>query len=92
MKAWCVYLLECSDETIYTGITNDLEARIAKHNAGTASKYTRTRAPVRVLKSFPMENKSSALKEEDRIKQLTREEKLKLVNFFVPTGLTSNSP
>jgi putative endonuclease len=75
---WYVYLLCCSDNSIYTGITNDLEKRIAKHNAGTGAKYTKGRAPVTLIKSFEVANKSEALKLEYKIKQLSREEKLKL--------------
>lgn len=75
---WYVYLLECSDKSIYTGITNNLERRIEQHNKGTGAKYTRGRGPVALIKSFEFATKSEALKEEYRIKQLSREEKLKL--------------
>lgn len=73
-----MYILVCSDETLYTGITNDLEKRIEKHNSGTGAKYTRGRTPVKLLKSFEVPDKSSALKLEYKIKQMSRDEKLNL--------------
>jgi putative endonuclease len=80
MNEWCVYLLECNDagKTIYTGITNDLEARIATHNAGSGAKYTQSRTPVKLLKSFVVADKSQALKIEYQVKKLTRQQKLDL--------------
>jgi len=75
---WVVYILECSDGSLYTGITNNLIKRLETHNKGKGSKYTRARLPVTLRASFEVENKSLALKEEYRIKQLTREQKLKL--------------
>lgn len=75
---WVVYIILCSDNSLYTGITNDLERRIKQHNEGKGAKYTRGRGPVKVMKIFQFENKSEAAKEEYRIKQLTREQKLKL--------------
>jgi putative endonuclease len=78
MNNWFVYLLKCSDDTLYCGITNNLEKRIATHNAGKGAKYCRGRLPVTLFKSFEVADKSAALKEEYRIKQLSREEKLKL--------------
>ena len=76
---WYVYILECSDGTLYTGITNDLEKRIITLNKGKGAKYTKTRLPVKLRGSFEAEDRSKASKEEYRIKQLTREEKLKLL-------------
>lgn len=78
MKKWIVYLLCCSDNSLYCGSTNDLEKRIAAHNAGVGSKYTRGRLPVTLYKSFAADSKSAALKLEYAIKQLSRKEKLKL--------------
>jgi putative endonuclease len=74
---WKVYLLKCSDETIYCGITNNLEKRIKTHNSKMGAKYTRGRLPVILIKSFDVPNKSEALKLEFKIKKLSREEKLK---------------
>jgi len=75
---WIVYILQCSDGTLYCGITNNLEERVKKHNSGKGSKYTKTRLPVAVHSSFQVENRSVASKIEWKIKQLSREQKLKL--------------
>lgn len=71
-KSWLIYLLECKDGTLYTGITNDLEKRLASHNAGTGAKYTRGRRPVTLLEFKTVESQSEALKLEYQIKQLPR--------------------
>lgn len=73
---WFVYLVKCSDGTLYCGITNDLDKRIKKHNDGKGAKYTKTRRPVSLLKYFERPSKSEALKLEYKIKQLSRQEKL----------------
>lgn len=75
---WLCYLLRCADATLYCGITNDLEKRLAAHNAGTASKYTRTRLPVELVFAEPCADKSVALKREMEIKRMTRSAKLAL--------------
>lgn len=76
---WYVYIVTCTkDGSLYTGITNDLEKRIAAHNAGCGSRYTRSRRPVTILKYFECKDKSSALKLEYKIKKLSRKEKLAL--------------
>lgn len=74
---WVVYILECSDQTLYTGITNNLERRLKQHNEGKGAKYTRGRYPVILLKCFEVESKGEALKLEFKIKQLPKEDKLK---------------
>lgn len=76
MAEWYVYLLRCADETLYCGITNDLDRRLACHNAGKASKYTRVRTPVRLVASAAVGSKSEALKLEIRIKRLRRDAKI----------------
>ena len=74
---WVVYLLICSDQTIYTGITNNLEKRLLSHNSkNSKTKYTRIRQPVKLYRSFSVKNKSEALKLEYKIKQLSKQEKL----------------
>lgn len=78
MDKWLVYLVLCIDGTIYTGCTNNLEKRIAAHNAGRGAKYTKARRPVTLLKFFPCENKQQALSLEYKIKQMSRKEKLAL--------------
>lgn len=77
---WYCYIIECSDGTLYTGITNNVDARISKHNSGGGAKYTRSRLPVVLKWSKSFETKSEALKEEWRIKQLSRIEKQKIYN------------
>jgi predicted GIY-YIG superfamily endonuclease len=76
---WLVYLLRCSDGSLYTGITNDLPKRLKAHAAGRASRYTRSRLPVKLAYSEPQQSKSAALKRELVIKRLRRAEKDKLV-------------
>ena len=80
------YILRCKDGSLYTGWTNDLEKRVAAHNAGTGSKYTRTRLPVELIyyESFP--TKSEAMRREVQIKRLTRDEKLCLIAGSEPCG------
>jgi putative endonuclease len=73
---WFCYILECSDGTLYTGITNDLEMRIKTHNLGKGAKYTRNRLPVKLKWSKIVENRSEASKLEYRIKKLNRSQKL----------------
>lgn len=79
MISWCVYLLQCSDNTLYCGMTNNLEKRLAMHNKGTGGKYTRARTPVSLVWSWGVLDKSAALKLEHRIKKLSRPEKLELI-------------
>ena len=78
MSHWICYLLECADGTLYCGITNDLEKRLAAHNAGEGAKYTRSRTPVVVRYQEKCADKSAALKREIEIKRLSRAEKLAL--------------
>jgi len=75
---WYVYIVECSDGTLYTGITTDVNKRMETHNKGKGAKYTKTRLPVVLRASFDGFDKSTAAKEEYRIKQLTRKEKINL--------------
>ena len=77
-SAWCCYLLLCADQTLYCGITNDLEKRLAAHNAGEGAKYTRGRTPVKLKYSESCADKSTALKREMAIKALPRAKKLAL--------------
>ncbi len=76
-ECW-TYILRCADGTLYTGWTNDLERRLRAHNAGTASKYTRTRRPVELAYREEHGDKREAMRREWEIKQLSREEKLRL--------------
>lgn len=74
-----VYIVKCSDGTLYTGWTNDVEKRIAAHNSGSGAKYTRGRAPVAVLHLEECDCREDALRREAQIKKMTRKEKLALV-------------
>jgi putative endonuclease len=76
--AWFCYLLECADGTLYCGITNDLDKRLAAHNAGEGAKYTRSRLPVRLAYHESCTDRSAASKREREIKALPRAEKLTL--------------
>ncbi|WP_338667106.1 GIY-YIG nuclease family protein [Pseudodesulfovibrio methanolicus] len=76
MQTWNVYLLRCADNSLYCGITNDLNRRLAAHNAGTASKYTRARLPVSLAASVEVNGKSAALKLELAIKKLPAGQKI----------------
>lgn len=73
------YILLCSDGTLYTGWTNDLERRLATHNHGTGSKYTRSRRPVHLLYAESHDTKEEAMRREREIKGLSRKEKLALI-------------
>ncbi len=75
---WVVYILECADSTLYTGVTNNLEERIAKHEAGTGAKYTRGRGPYKLVFSETHSDRSGASKREAEIKKLSRADKMKL--------------
>jgi putative endonuclease len=76
---WFVYVARCVDDTLYCGITNDLEARLAAHNSGKGARYTRARRPIEILTFRRCTTKGRALQLEHRVKQLTREQKLELV-------------
>jgi putative endonuclease len=76
--AW-VYMLRCRDDSLYTGWTNDVERRLARHTAGKASRYTASRLPVELIAVWAMADRGAAMREEARIKRLPREGKLALV-------------
>jgi putative endonuclease len=73
------YMVECSDGSIYTGWTTDVERRIKAHNSGRGAKYTRCRLPVRLVYYEEFSDRSMAMKREAEIKKYTRTEKLKLI-------------
>jgi putative endonuclease len=85
---WFVYILECSDGTLYTGITTDMNKRLLTHNKGKGAKYTKVRLPVVLRACFEAENRSLASKEEYRIKQLRRQDKISLIKEYMSTTLT----
>ncbi len=76
---WSVYMLRCRDGSLYTGITNDLTRRLERHRAGTASAFTRSRRPVRLVYQERQPTRSAALRREAALRSLSRPEKLALV-------------
>ena len=79
--SYFVYIVQCSDETLYTGIATDIKRRLDEHNSSDkGAKYTRVRRPVKLKYSEELEDRSSACKREYAIKKLTREKKLELIN------------
>ena len=82
MKDWFVYILKCVDETFYTGVTQNVDVRLHVHNTGKGAKYTKGRLPVELIYFKKIGNRGAALKEEVRIKKLTRRQKRELVDQF----------
>jgi len=82
LKSWYVYIVLCSkDNSYYTGISTDVKRRVKEHNTSErGAKYTKSRRPVTLLKSWKFSNKSEASKEEYRIKQLSKKQKEALIN------------
>ncbi|MBR3295671.1 MAG: GIY-YIG nuclease family protein [Clostridia bacterium] len=80
MDNWYVYIVRCSDDTLYTGITNDIDKRIEKHNSGKGAKYTKYRAPVVLVYSEMCKDRAEASRREYRIKQMDRAHKEQLLS------------
>ena len=78
---WIVYILKCADDTLYTGITTDMERRLLLHSTGKGAKYTKGRAPLRLIHHETFETKSLAAKREIEIKSLPRQAKLTLAGL-----------
>lgn len=76
---WMVYILKCADNTLYTGITNDLERRISMHENGSGAKYTKGRGPFKTVYTERCDDRSAASKREIEIKSLSRHNKEKLI-------------
>lgn len=76
---WTVYILRCKDNSLYCGMTNDLENRLQMHRAGKGAKYTRGRGPLELVYTEYCPDKSTALRREMAIKKMTRPEKLALI-------------
>lgn len=76
-----VYIVECSDGTLYTGWTVDIKKRLEQHNRGTGAKYTRSRSPVILRYLEELDTKEEALKREHAIKKYSRQEKISLCNL-----------
>ena len=83
---WYVYIIECRDKKLYTGITNNLHRRVQEHNGGYGCKYTLLRTPVRLVYSEQINSRSGALKREAEIKGFSRLKKLSLVNKSCPSA------
>ncbi len=80
LKNWQVYILRCGDDSLYTGISNDLEKRIKAHNEKRGARYTRARLPVKLVYRESADSRSTASQRELAIKKLTREQKLSLIS------------
>ena len=79
--SYFVYILECSDGTLYTGITKDVQKRLLEHNTSVkGAKYTKARRPVKLMYSEKSDDRSSASKREYALKKLSREDKIRLIN------------
>ena len=78
-KNWLVYLIRCSDNSLYCGVTNNFKNRLIEHNSGKGAKYTRSRRPVELIAVSPEMTKSEALKLEYRIKQLPADKKISIL-------------
>ena len=77
--SWYLYIVQCHDETLYTGITTDISRRLKEHNTKKGAFYTKNKTPVELVHLEPMADQSQARKREAEIKRLTRQEKLELV-------------
>lgn len=82
-KTWFLYILRCADGSLYTGITNDVPRRCKQHDAGTASRYTRSRLPVTLVYQESQSSRSVALKRELAVKAMSREQKESLIGRTV---------
>jgi putative endonuclease len=79
-KSWVVYLVRCSDHSLYCGITNDLNKRLAAHNSGKGGKYTRSRRPVELVAVSPDMSRGDALKLEYKVKNVGAHKKISVLN------------
>ena len=84
-----MYLLECADQTIYCGWTNDLDKRVKAHNEGKGAKYTKSRRPVSLVYWEVFSSKQEAMRREAAIKRLNRREKAELIRQFMQQNSTS---
>ena len=80
-------MLRCADGSLYTGWSTDVQRRLARHRAGTASRYTASRLPVELALALPMPDRSAAMREEARIKRLDRAAKLELIAASEPAWM-----
>ncbi|NCC23323.1 MAG: GIY-YIG nuclease family protein [Alphaproteobacteria bacterium] len=89
---WVVYILGCADTTLYTGITNDLPARLAAHESGSGAKYTRGRGPFELLYREEFPSRSEASRRERAIKSKSRRQKLALCGGMAPSNIPGECP
>ena len=80
---WQIYVLQCCDDSFYTGITDDLKGRILRHNAGRGAVYTKRRLPVKLIYVEAVESKTQALMREKEVKDFSRKNKLRLIKFGI---------
>ncbi|ACR29852.1 GIY-YIG nuclease family protein [Burkholderia glumae] len=96
--SWFLYLIECADGSVYTGITTDVDARFARHANGTGARYTRSRKPRAVLAAFPLADRSVASRAEYWVKRLTPARKrelasgLRTLESVLPAGIVDGPP
>ena len=83
---WIVYILRCADGSLYTSIAKDMKCRCQQHNDGTASRYTRSRRPTKLVWQEEQPSRRSALKREAAIKAMTRREKLAMISLRKKAG------
>lgn len=91
-EEWFIYVLECADGTLYTGITKNVTARLESHNSQKGAKYTRSRVPCKVIASCSVGSKSEALKAEIRFKRLSRQQKLEKISDGIRVFVDSLFP
>ena len=87
---WYVYIVECADGSLYTGITTDLERRVLEHNSGKGARYTSGRGPVRLVYSEPVANRSEAGAREAHIKKLKRKDKIRMIDCHSISTINSS--
>ena len=86
-RQWFLYVVRCSDDTLYTGVTTDISRRVHEHNTGSkGAKYTRARRPVELVYYVDFDNRSSAQKAEYTFKKLTRKQKNEVINEHYTTS------
>lgn len=90
MDIWSLYIVRCQDNSLYTGISNNIDLRIAKHNSGKGSQYTKIKRPVRLVYHESCGIYADALKREAQIKRWRKEKKENLIKYGHPNGPNSN--
>ena len=83
---WYLYILRCGDDTLYTGIANDIPARLKAHASGKGANYTRGRGPLELVYQEQQESYSAALKREHQVKRLTRAQKLHMIDTYLTSA------